>query len=542
MTLNEVRDVATGSRPWPDPLHQPGSPTTAWTTVNTGENFPGVATPLGWTFWCDPLELGMRGAFCDLGVLTSDEVHSRNAPEHRCSSAIYGRFVANVDQLRAMADLIPGTSGAALEEQLLGSAREDAPGQPSLRRAPVVAVKMPAAAVGLRGRLARDRRDIEVWWRQVTSPGACDGEAARSVLAQASEWFARTIRPHTIATMLATATYDRVKELAHNAGLPQLQNTLISDVDVEEAACAADLWEVARGGGSLDAFLSRHGYHGPNEAEVSSRVWREDRSSIEHLLEVYAQLDEDASPAARKRRTTAERQGAERSLHAALGPVGRVAAAAAIRAAKRFSPLREVGKASYLHAIDGGRAAVRALGQDLERRHVLENSDDVRFLTVGELLDRPERVGYEVIEERRRRFELYQSYELPDFWIGVPEPGRPAKVVGNTAEVSGIPASPGSIEGTAKVLRDTSGDDIEAGDILVCPTTDPSWASFFVAAAALVIDIGGPMSHGAIIARELGIPCVINTGDGTRRIRTGDRLQVDGDNGVVHILATASTN
>jgi pyruvate,water dikinase len=76
----------------------------------------------------------------------------------------------------------------------------------------------------------------------------------------------------------------------------------------------------------------------------------------------------------------------------------------------------------------------------------------------------------------------------------------------------------------------------------VCPTTDPSWASFFVAAAALVIDIGGPMSHGAIIARELGIPCVINTGDGTRRIRTGDRLQVDGDNGVVHILATASTN
>ena len=77
---------------------------------------------------------------------------------------------------------------------------------------------------------------------------------------------------------------------------------------------------------------------------------------------------------------------------------------------------------------------------------------------------------------------------------------------------------------------------LEPGEVLVCRFTDPSWAPLFTLADALVIDIGAAASHGAIVARELGVPCVIGTGDGTRRIRTGDRLLVDGSAGRVEIL------
>jgi pyruvate,water dikinase len=91
------------------------------------------------------------------------------------------------------------------------------------------------------------------------------------------------------------------------------------------------------------------------------------------------------------------------------------------------------------------------------------------------------------------------------------------------------------------VITDPNGSEaIEPGDILVCHTTDPSWSTLMLVASALVIDIGGAMSHGAIIARELGIPCVINTKHGSRELRSGDRVVVDGRAGTVERLSTVS--
>lgn len=125
-----------------NPLHEVGGPATAWTTVNTRENFPGVATPLGWTFWRDPLERGLKGAFCDLGVLPRAAVTVPASVDDRFSAAVFGRFAANVDCLRRAADLMPGTSGEALEEQLLGSVRPGVESHPSKRRYPVIALKI----------------------------------------------------------------------------------------------------------------------------------------------------------------------------------------------------------------------------------------------------------------------------------------------------------------------------------------------------------------------------------------------------------------
>jgi len=105
-------------------------------------------------------------------------------------------------------------------------------------------------------------------------------------------------------------------------------------------------------------------------------------------------------------------------------------------------------------------------------------------------------------------------------------------------EMRGVAASPGVVEGVARVLHDVNEiGELREGEILVCPVTAPSWAPVFAKIKAAVSDIGGAMSHAAIVAREYGMPAVVGTGDATKRIRTGDKVRVDGDRGTVRVLA-----
>jgi pyruvate,water dikinase len=104
-------------------------------------------------------------------------------------------------------------------------------------------------------------------------------------------------------------------------------------------------------------------------------------------------------------------------------------------------------------------------------------------------------------------------------------------------EVRGFGASSGLVEGVARVLMDVNQiGEIRDGEILVCPVTAPSWAPVFGKIKAAVSDIGGSMSHAAIVAREYGLPTVVGTGDATKRIRTGQRIRVDGDRGIVQVI------
>ena len=144
---------------------------------------------------------------------------------------------------------------------------------------------------------------------------------------------------------------------------------------------------------------------------------------------------------------------------------------------------------------------------------------------------------------RRERRDEYLKVKLPDSWTGQPEaiPITASEAAAAGSEITGLAVSPGVVEGRARVVLDPlAGDPLEPGEILVCETTDPSWTSLFLVAAGLVIDVGGPLSHGAILARELGVPCVINSRVGTAVLRTGDLLRVDGDAGRVEVLRSAS--
>jgi pyruvate, water dikinase len=103
-------------------------------------------------------------------------------------------------------------------------------------------------------------------------------------------------------------------------------------------------------------------------------------------------------------------------------------------------------------------------------------------------------------------------------------------------------ASPGVVEGVARVIHDPGSEDMEPGEIIVCSVTDPSWVSLIVLSAGIVADIGGPLSHAAIVARELGVPCVIATKIATTMLHDGDRIRIDGSAGTVEILERATSH
>ena len=525
----------------PDAVHEPGKPGTAWSTTNAAENFPGVATPLGWTFWREGIERGMRGAFADLGVLRESEVVFPPSADERFTSVFFGRYSGNVDRMRLVSDLMPGTSGSETELQIFGSVRPEVPDHPSARRYPAIARKLPRSLLRSSRRLRAQRAAVDAWWRRETTLGSARPDPQLVELLQTArarfEWI---MRPHIFASMIASAAYSRLAGVTEAAGCPGLETALVSGYGgLEEAATVADLWAASRDRLSVEAFLGWHGYHAPVEAEIRTLSWREDPTPVRQRVASFARRPDDASPERQFARQAEIRRTAERTLLAGVPRVQRPATRALLAFAARSVPLREVGKAGFLQSIDVGRLAARELGHRWAHRGAIDTTDDIFFLTLAEVAGGLPVRAREIVAQRRATHRHYEQLRLPDFWLGVPDPEQPAVVVqpGQAAsQVKGIPVSPGNIEGIARVMAGPDSGDLDDGEILVCATTDPSWAALFFVAGAVVIDIGGPMSHGAIVAREMGIPCVINTRNGTIAIHTGDHIRVDGTTGEVTIL------
>ena len=142
----------------------------------------------------------------------------------------------------------------------------------------------------------------------------------------------------------------------------------------------------------------------------------------------------------------------------------------------------------------------------------------------------------DLVALRRQRRKEYETLVIPNMWRGEPEPSTAGASPTGSGIVRGVGVSSGIAEGFVRVVADPAFTEVGEGEILVTPTTDPSWASIMFLSRALVVDIGGPLSHAAVVARELGIPCVVNTRHGSRVLRTGDRVRVDGEAGTVEVL------
>jgi pyruvate,water dikinase len=217
----------------------------------------------------------------------------------------------------------------------------------------------------------------------------------------------------------------------------------------------------------------------------------------------------------------------------------------------------------HFYIDQGANAHVRlvllAVGRKLVEAGRLDAPDDVLFLRYNELralIGSADALDARTIVATRRAERDAARKVQPRDWVGTVTPsqlafpylvnwGYPERFHRQASEdvrvISGIAGSPGTIEGTARVVMTVDEfDQVRDGDILVCQMTNPAWVVLFTKIAGLVTDTGGTTSHPAVLAREFGIPAVIGTSVATKRIATGDRLRVDGSTGRVDILAPES--
>jgi pyruvate, water dikinase len=530
--MPEVADAAASA------LHAISPPGASWSSINLAEAVPGVMTPLCASVWVPASELGLRAPFAAMGVLPANEVVIPEDPDQRITGAFYGRMAVRVDFLCEMGDLIPGQSGEALSRDFFGFVPEDFVSRPSSRRLPWIAARYPRTLLQIGRRIDRLRADTDAWWRtQISGIGSLSGEQTRALLADAVARFDETLAAQAVVSACAIQPlHEQLTNLAGRAGV-DATDLLRGHGSHEEAHVLADLWAVSRDRLDMTGFLRRHGYHCAGEGEVASVAWREDPAPVLRFVTQYRAMDDAAAPnddPAAQRRAG---EPVEDSFYAAFGRLERLKARLVLRLARRFLPLRGVGKVSYLQSLDVIRACARHLGDQLVDEHRLDDRDDAFFLTALELGSNPSSDLKPLVAQRRALRNEYLGLDVPSSWTGQPQPiVRTADDTEEVTTLSGVGASGGVVEGRAVVVDQPADAEIDDGDVLVAHTTDPSWVSLMFLARGLVVDIGGMMSHAAVVARELGIPCVMNTGRGTTALHTGDVIRIDGAAGTVEIL------
>jgi pyruvate,water dikinase len=257
----------------------------------------------------------------------------------------------------------------------------------------------------------------------------------------------------------------------------------------------------------------------------------------------YVERPDAERPRDLERKARAVGAAAEEQLLAATSAARRPALRWLMRRVRNIVRTLQIGKATFLMCIDGVRRATRDLGAEQVAAGRLAQPDDAFYLSVEECAElvagRLPDVA-EIVVARRGFREAHRKVDLPVFFTGFPEPVsrvEPGSEERGPVEFSGAASGGGTVEGRARVLLDVTDDiSLADGDILVCRFTDPSWAPLMSLSEALVIDVGGSASHGAVVARELGIPYVIGTERGTSLLRDGDRILVDGQNNLVRLL------
>jgi rifampicin phosphotransferase len=207
---------------------------------------------------------------------------------------------------------------------------------------------------------------------------------------------------------------------------------------------------------------------------------------------------------------------------------------------RTFAGYREYPKYGMVSRYFVYKLALLEEADRLVQNHVIRETEDIFYLTFQELHDvvRTSHVDDGLIRRRRDAFRSYQALTPPRVLTSDGEgiAGAYRRDDLPTGALVGIPVSAGTIEGRARVILDMADADLEAGDILVTAYTDPSWTPLFVAIKGLVTEVGGLMTHGAVIAREYGLAAVVGVENATRLIRDGQRIRVHGTDGYVEIL------
>ncbi|HKQ71485.1 MAG TPA: PEP/pyruvate-binding domain-containing protein [Polyangiaceae bacterium] len=550
-----------------------GDAETVWSRANVGEALPGAATPLTWSVAHAFSERGFRKAFSSLGC---------SVPKGTTLVAsVHGRFYLNMTAFMSIAAQVPGLDpktlidlGGGAETELLAAQVAHVSRRGFYARLPLTAARLLTEQTRLAsevdrfdasgGRAYQSLRyiDFTILPDDALATALRD---ARKVLDQCGELMlscaSASLASHVaLKTVLARSLPEGAERVAQalSQGIGDLESAL-PGLALGHVAAIARREESARlaiESGNLRAvndlpegptrrafthFLATYGDRAVREAELSVPRWREDPSPLFSMLRsVLRAAGSDPEAQLKALRDSAERE--LELIERRLTRVEMTLVRVLVARSQRFARLRERMRAWITRVLGMLRAIALEVDRRLVRADPSLGSGSVFYCTFDELATVlvTDRVGVgDVVRLRRAEFARDQARPDPSVCFV----GRPSLAElppsGSRELLRGLPASGGVVTGPARVLG-VGGHDAATllpGEILVARTTDVGLTPLFLVAAGVVTELGGPLSHAALVAREYGVPAVVNVRGLTTAVTTGEMLRVDGDRGIVERLA-----
>jgi rifampicin phosphotransferase len=561
-----------------------------YSRANVGEIFPDPISPLNATAGFQRyLEPGWRAAFVACGVWDEDLYDT--AVEKNILPAFGSYLYINMSLMRLFGVRVPGMGADAVDLQYFG----DMPGIPSYasekrdfddnaaysEKAGAWLVRDVLGATDLAAYDA-DKAEVDQIRAERPDLATLSDAELRARLVSFGDLLTRLFQHHIEASLKAGVGLGAMAQFTAAIGQPELALTLVSGIgDVDSTAPSIGMYVLSRAARhpavaalfdqgpaglyqrlkasddpavaafvtDFDRFLADWDFRGPSEWEMHADTWGVRPDLALGTIDRVRHAGDEADPRKGSERGSAERDATVGAIRAAIAD--NAEAAGQFEAILGSSALwlrgRERGRTTAAKVIHELRLAGLELGRRAVERGVLSDPHDVFMLFEDELdafLADPASFPGTLAE--RKRVYLEQFDFVPPFVVAgdvppVTEWVRRSSVTATELPVgevaAGVAGSPGSARGHARVvLSPDDVDELEPDEILVAPITDPSWTPLFVGAAAVVVDVGAPFSHAAIVSRELGIPCVVSLSHATKRIRTGDLIEVDGTAGTVTVL------
>ena len=301
----------------------------------------------------------------------------------------------------------------------------------------------------------------------------------------------------------------------------------------------------------FDNFVYEYGSRGPNEWELSAHTWETDTSIPLRTLDQVRKQPDEKNPQNGADSASEDRQQVVEEVRAKLAELGNEELVGVFEGAlvgANQMVFRERAKTSLVRVLHESRMAIRELGKRHTESGTVSDPEHI-FMLLDEELESF------VADPSRYSALLHDRYEnwlklwdlTPPFFLrdGIIPPLTEWETRAPTAKsalsegdvLAGTAGCPGVVTGRARIVRDpTSPPDLEPGDIMVAPLTDPAWTPLFLAVDGVVVNVGGQVSHAVIVSREMGIPCVVSVADATEQIQDGATITVDGTNGNVTLI------
>jgi len=325
---------------------------------------------------------------------------------------------------------------------------------------------------------------------------------------------------------------------------PQLVHYLQSadDLDGLDQVQGGDVF-----GKAFESFMSKYGMRCPGEIDIANVRWRENPMALVPSILSHIQTLAPGEHRDKFIQGEKEAQEAERKIVSDIRrtPGGMVKAriiAKLIRNYRNLAGLRELPKYTLIRHIDTYKRVIIEEARALVKNGKLYSESEVFFLSLSELLAIKEGTFdgsiQKLIISRKSQYQRNKKLTPPRVMTSDGEivTGRQRDVIAPEGSLIGTPVSAGVVEGYAKVVLRPEEAQLKAGEIMIAPFTDPGWTPLFHSAKGLVMEVGGMMTHGAVVAREYGIPAVVGIDNATKILKNGSYIRVDGTHGYVQVL------